>query len=83
MGGELDGRHKNNPPKDEELNGRHGNNSPQRMNDTKIARQRDGRMETTKVTHLRMENQMTGTKITRPRVGQYKNNSLKGWVAQK
>ena len=29
-----------------------------------------------------MENQMVGTKITRPRVGQYKNNSPKGWVAQ-
>ena len=30
-----------------------------------------------------MENQMVGTKIARPRVGQNKNNSPKGWVAQK
>ena len=29
-----------------------------------------------------MENQMLGTKITRPRVGQYKNNSPKRWEAQ-
>ena len=29
-----------------------------------------------------MENQIVGTKITRPRDGQYKNNSPKGWVAQ-
>ena len=27
-----------------------------------------------------MENEMVGTKITRPRVGQYKNNSPKGWM---
>ena len=27
-----------------------------------------------------MENQMVGTKITRPRVGQYKNKSPKGWM---
>ena len=27
-----------------------------------------------------MENQMVGTKITRPRVGQYKNNSPKGQI---
>ena len=27
-----------------------------------------------------MENQIVGTKITRPRVGQYKNNSPKGWM---
>ena len=26
---------------------------------------------------------MVGKKITRPMVGQYKNNSPKGWVAQK
>ena len=26
---------------------------------------------------------MVGTKMTRSRVGQYKNNSPKGWVAQK
>ena len=36
-----------------------------------------------KITLQRMENQMVGTKITRPRVGQYKNNSSQGWVAQK
>ena len=36
-----------------------------------------------KITHKRMENQMVGTKITRPRTGQYKNNSPKGRVAQK
>ena len=33
----------------------------------------------TKITRQRMENQIVGTKITRPRVGQYKNNSPKGW----
>ena len=27
-----------------------------------------------------MENQMVGTKITRPRVGQYKNNSPKEYM---
>ena len=27
-----------------------------------------------------MENQMVGMKITCPRVGQYKNNSPKGWM---
>ena len=40
-------------------------------------------MVSTKITHQRMENQMVGTKITRPRAGQYKNNSYKGWVVQK
>ena len=45
IGAELYGRHENNSPKDGELNGRHGNNSPQGMDDTKITRQRDGRME--------------------------------------
>ena len=34
----------------------------------------------TKITCQRMENQMLGTKITCPRVGQYKNNSPKGWT---
>ena len=29
---------------------------------------------------LRMENQIVSTKITHPRVGQYKNNSPKGWM---
>ena len=27
-----------------------------------------------------MENQIVRTKITRPRVGQYKNNSPRGWM---
>ena len=27
-----------------------------------------------------MENQIVSTKITHPRVGQYKNNSPKGWM---
>ena len=27
-----------------------------------------------------MENQIVSMKITRPRVGQYKNNSPKGWM---
>ena len=40
-------------------------------------------MVSTKITRQRMENQINSTKITRPRVGQYKNNSPKGWVAQK
>ena len=35
-------------------------------------------MISTKVTLQRMENQMVGTKITRPRVGQYKNNLSNG-----
>ena len=34
----------------------------------------------TKITRQRMENQINSTKITRPRVGQYKNNSPKGWM---
>ena len=33
-----------------------------------------------KITRQRMENQIVSTKITRPRVGQYKNNSPKGWM---
>ena len=52
------------------------------MVSTKITRQRlelNGQHE---ITHQRMENQIVSTKITRPRVGQYKNNSPKGWVAQ-
>ena len=32
------------------------------------------------ITHQSMENQIVSTKITRPRVGQYKNNSPKGWM---
>ena len=34
----------------------------------------------TKITRQRMENQIVGTKITRPRAGQWKNNSPKGWM---
>ena len=37
-------------------------------------------MVSTKITRQRMENQIVSTKITRPRVGQYKNNSPKGWM---
>ena len=37
-------------------------------------------MVSTKITLQRMENQMVSTKITRPRVGKYKNNSPKGWM---
>ena len=37
-------------------------------------------MVSTKITRQRMENQINSTKITRPRVGQYKNNSPKGWM---
>ena len=34
----------------------------------------------TKISRQRMENQIVSTKITRPRVGQSKNNSPKGWM---
>ena len=37
-------------------------------------------MVSTKITHQRMDNQTVSTKITRPRVGQCKNNSPKGWM---
>ena len=37
-------------------------------------------MVSTKITRQRMENQIVGMKITPPRVGQYKNNSPKGWI---
>ena len=37
-------------------------------------------MVSTKITRQRMENQIVGTKITRPRVRQCKNNSPKGWM---
>ena len=37
-------------------------------------------MVSTKITRQRRENQLVSTKITRPRVGQYKNNSPKGWI---
>ena len=52
------------------------------MGGTKITRQKDGLVENymadIKITRQRMEKQMVGTKITRPKVGQYKNNSPKG-----
>ena len=37
-------------------------------------------MVDTKITPQRMENQIVSTKITRPRFGQCKNNSPKGWM---
>ena len=37
-------------------------------------------MVSTKITRQRMENQLVSTKITPPRIGQYKNNSPKGWM---
>ena len=37
-------------------------------------------MVSTKITRQRMENQIVGTKITCPRVGQCKNNLPKGWM---
>ena len=37
-------------------------------------------MVSTKITRQRMENQTVSTKITRPRVGQYNNNSPKEWM---
>ena len=40
-------------------------------------------MVSTKITRQRMENQINSTKITRPKIGQDKNNSPKGWVAPK
>ena len=51
------------------------------MDDTKITRQWDGRVESymvdIKITRQRMKNQIVSTKITCPRVGQRKNNSPK------
>ena len=35
-----------------------------------------------KITRQRMENQIVSMKITRPRVGQCKNNSPKGWMGR-
>ena len=37
-------------------------------------------MVSMKITRQRMENEIVNTKITRPKVGQYKNNSPKGWL---
>ena len=37
-------------------------------------------MVSMKITRQIMDNQIVSTKITRPRVGQYKNNSTKGWM---
>ena len=38
-------------------------------------------MVSTTITRQRMENQIISTKITRPKVVQYKNNSPKGWMS--
>ena len=37
-------------------------------------------MVNTKISRQRTENQIVRAKIIRPRVGQYKNNSPKGWM---
>ena len=37
-------------------------------------------MVSTKITCQRMKNQIVSKNITRPRVGQYENNSPKGWM---
>ena len=37
-------------------------------------------MVSTKITRNRMESQIVRTKITHPKVGQYKNFSRKGWI---
>ena len=37
-------------------------------------------MVSMKITRQRMENEIVSTKITCPRVGQYKNDSPKGWI---
>ena len=37
-------------------------------------------MVSTKIIRQRMENEIVSTKITSPKVGQYKNNSPKGWM---
>ena len=37
-------------------------------------------MVSTKITRLRMENQIVSMNITRTRVAQHKNNSPKGWM---
>ena len=37
-------------------------------------------MVSKKITRQRMKNQLVSTNITRPRVGQYENNSAKGWM---
>ena len=37
-------------------------------------------MVSTKITRQRKVNQIVNTKITRRKVGQYKNNSPKGWM---
>ena len=37
-------------------------------------------MVSLKITRQRMKNQLVSTNITRPRIGQCKNNSPKGWM---
>ena len=39
-------------------------------------------MVSRKITCKRIENHIVSTQITRPRVGQYKNNSPKGWMGE-
>ena len=86
MGGELNGQHENNSPKDGESNNKHENNSPKGCTVQKITRQRDGwvesKMVSTKITRQRLENQIISTKITRPRVAQYKKITRQrdGWA---
>ena len=75
----MDQNNKNNSPNgwtDLELNGRLENNSLNRWSDGELNDQHENNS-------LKDGESMVGTKITLPGVGQYKNNSPKGWVAQK
>ena len=45
MGGELNGKHENNSPKDGESNSKHENSSPQGLDSTKITSKKDGWVE--------------------------------------
>ena len=45
MGGELNGHHENNSPKDGESDSQHENNSPKGCTTQKITRKRDGWVE--------------------------------------
>ena len=72
----MNENNKNNSPKGwtgGELNGWLENNSPNRWTDGELTDRHENNSP-------RMENQMVGTKITRSRIGQYKNNSPKGWI---
>ena len=75
----MDENNKNNSPNgwtDGELNGRLENNSPNRWTDGELNDQHENNSPKHGESDGRHE-------ITRPRVGQNKNNSPKGWVAQK